>query len=172
MLITGANSAFSQSDVQLIVNNLESGNQEGAQVYMDRITRFDANKLQCRLLINFNYIFDYDSSLFNIENMEWLLDSFRDKGYAWPSSCDFLNQEAESRCLIYGNDLSPNQADLLKQVFEGLLNCTPNNLNCTNANNHYLNAAYTDTYLYVVERYFSEANLSGTTRSRCGGFNS
>lgn len=172
VLLLTANTAFSQSDAQRIVDALRSGNQELAQTYMERITRTDASRLQCNLLINFNYVFDYDTDLFNRENMEWALDGFKDKAYSWPSSCFFREQETESKCLIYGNDLSPNQANLLKEVFEGLSNCPANNLNCVNAHNHYLDAVYTDTYLYVVERYFSETNLSDITRSSCGGFNS
>ena len=96
----------------------------------------------------------------------------QDKGYSWPSTCFFLEQETEAHCLIYGNELSRNQADLLKEVFEGLLNCSSNNLNCININNHYFNAGYADIYLYVVERYFSEANLFDLARSSCQNFSS
>lgn len=172
ILLLTVNTAFSQSDAQRIIDSLRSDNQELAQTYMERITRTDASRLQCNLLVNFNYIFDYNTDLFNRENMQWVLDGFKDKGYSWPSSCDFRRQETESKCLIYGNDLSPNQANLLKEVFEGLINCPIDNLNCVNAHNHYLDAVYTDTYLYVVERFFSEANLADITRSSCEGFNS
>ena len=172
ILLITANNAFSQSDAQRLVDTLRADNLELAQTYMDRITRVDASRLQCNLLINFNYIFDYDSDLFNKGNMEWLLDGFDNKGYSWPSSCLSREQETESHCLIYGNDLSPNQANLLKEVFEGLLNCPSNNLNCVNANNHYFNAGYTDIYLYVVERYFSEAEPFDITRSSCWNFTS
>ncbi|MBN4075829.1 MAG: hypothetical protein COA71_12770 [SAR86 cluster bacterium] len=172
LLVPGVNTAFAQSDAQIIVNNLESGNQDSAQIYMDRLTRLDANKLQCNLLSNFNYIFDYDSSLFNKENMEWLLDSFRDKGYAWPSTCDYRGQVYDAHCLIYGDALSPNQANLLKEVFEQLSICPVDNLICTEVHNMYENAEYTDIYLYVAERYFSEANLTDKTRNRCGNYQS
>ncbi len=171
LLAVGSNTAFSQGDAQRIVNNLSSGNQDNAQLYMDRLSMLDANKIQCRLLINFGYVFDYDNKLFTRANMEWLLDSFVEKGYSWPSSCEYLERTYESHCLIYGGDLSSNQANLLKEIFEGLGKCSTINLGCTDANNQYKNAEYTDIYLYVVERYFSEA-LIDNSRSNCGEINS
>ena len=170
--LIAANSAFSQSDAQGIVDTLRAGDMTLAQTYMDRISEVDANRLQCRLLINFNYIFDYDSDLFNRENMAWLLDGLENKGYSWPSNCATGEQESEALCLIYGSDLSPNQANLLKEVFEGLLSCPSNNLACIDINNHYFTAGYTDIYLYVVERYLAEANPADLTRSNCLNYNS
>ena len=168
LLSTGMNTAFSQSDAQFLVSNSSSGNQDSAQFYMDRLSLLEANKIQCRLLINFGFVFDYEKKLFNIANMEWLLDSFEEKDYSWPSSCEYLDRMYEPHCLIYGVDLSPYQANLLKEIFEGLGKCSTINLNCTDANNDYKNAGYTEIYLYVVERYFEEADLIDNSRTRCG----
>ncbi len=168
----GPNTAFSQGDAQRVVNNLSSGGLDNAQLYMDRLSMVEANKIQCRLLINFGFVFDYENKLFNRANMEWLLDSFEEKGYSWPSSCEYLGRMYEPHCLIYGGDLSSNQANLLKEIFEGLGKCSTINLNCTDANNDYKNAEYTDIYLYVVERYFSEADLIDDSRINCGEINS
>ncbi len=167
LFLSGANAALAQSDAQLIVNNLESGNREMAQFYMDRITGLEAGRLQCRLLTNFNYVFDYDSSLFNMDNMQWLLDGFKNKAYAWPSTCNFNRQEQDAQCLIFGDDLNTTQAGLLYQVFEQLSICPVNDLQCTNAHNMYENAEHMDVYLYVVERFFSEANQADISRSSC-----
>jgi hypothetical protein len=171
LMTTVSNTGFSQGDAQLVVNNLSAGNQDNAQLYMDRLSMLEANKIQCRLLINFGFIFDYENKLFNRANMEWLLDSFEEKEYSWPSSCEYLDRMYEPHCLIYGGDLSPNQANLLKEIFEGLGKCSTLNLNCTDANNEYKNAEYTEIYLYVVERYFAEANLIDNSRTSCGEIN-
>lgn len=171
LMVTGTKTAFSQGDAQLVVNNLSDGNRDNAQFYMDRLSMLEANRIQCRLLINFGFIFDYENKLFNRANMEWLLDSFEEKGYSWPSSCEYLDRLYEPHCLIYGGDLSPNQANLLKEIFEGLGKCSTLNLNCTDANNDYKNAEYTEIYLYVVERYFAEANLMDNSRTSCGEIN-
>lgn len=172
LFTAGIGSVFAQSDAQSIVDNLRAGNQSTAQRYMDRLSRVDAGRIQCRLLTNFNYIFDFESKFFNTENMQWLLDNFEEKGYSWPASCDFGRQTVESHCLIYGSDLSVNQASLLMEVFEGLSKCSSENINCVNANNNYENAAYTELYLYVVGRYFSETDSINISRNNCGEFTS
>jgi hypothetical protein len=172
ILAAGPNIAFSQGDAQRVVNNLTAGNQANAQLYMDRLSMLEANKIQCRLLINFGFVFDFENKLFNKANMEWLLDNFIEKGYSWPSSCEYLGHVYESECLVYGGDLSPNQANLLKEIFEGLDKCSTLNLNCTDANNQYKNAEYTDIYLYVVKRFFSESDLIDSARRNCGEIDS
>lgn len=170
LFLMGSSVAFSQSEAQAIVDNLRTGNLSVAQRYMDSLSSVDAGRIQCRLLSNFNYIFDYESKFFNQENMTWLLDNFVANDLSWPTSCNFGRQSVPSHCLIYGSDLSPNQASLLIEVFEGLGNCSTNNVNCVNARNNYENAGYTDLYLYVVERYFSETSLADISRNSCGEF--
>ena len=167
LLLTGTNAAYSQSDDQLILNNLMSGNRAVAQTYMDRLSSVDAGRLQCLVLMNFNYVFDYERELYSQENLAWLLDSFLAKGYSWPSSCDYRKQTSEARCLIFGIDLSSYRANWLWQLFESMTKCLSDNLNCASAYNNYADAEYTDTYLYVVERYFSEAALDDRSRNPC-----
>jgi hypothetical protein len=169
---SGIGSVSAQSDAQSIVDNLRRGNLSNAQFYMDRLSQVDAARIQCRILTNFNYIFDYESKFFNAENMEWLLENFDNKAYVWPSSCELARETVSSHCLIFGSDLSPNQASLLTDVFDGISSCPTDNINCINAHNKYENAGYTEVYLYVVERYFSEAALTDISRNSCGEFTS
>ena len=80
----------------------------------------------------------------------------------------------EPHCLIYGGDLSPNQANLLKEIFEGLGKCSTINLGCTDANNEYKNAGvHRNISICCRTLFFEEAALiDNSAERRCGEINS